>query len=259
VDRDEWSPPSSVEWKPTKPVEFISGEDTWNSEGLEMYSYEEDKPQEDMVSRVVEVLDEGSPFMNPQRVLHSRLPKKRPRKRFVRPSKSTGERDEYERSKERDRKFAKERHPNSPQKWNGKRWTTERWTAERNKVLDEYGITQVILDNLDHAYHYHNSIEPLTEISWRTVGIGATLLKVKQYAGQFDSVLQKLKSLGSQLQTAKDEKERNKIDGEIVKTNADLLQSLRRMEVWSSLVPASGLVGLEKSILKKLKSKPRRR
>ena len=255
MDRDEWSPPSSVKWKPSKPMEFISGEDTWNSEGLDMYSYEEDKPQEDMVSKVVEVLDEGSPFMTHNRILHSRVPKKRPRKRFVpRPSKTTGERDEYERSKESDRKFAKEKHHNTPMKWNGKRWTTE-----KNEVLDEYGITQVILDNLDHAYQYHNSIEPLAEISWRIVGIGATLLKVKQYAGQVDSGIQKLKCLGSQLQTAKDEKERNRIDGEIAKTNADVLQGLRKMEVWSSLVPASGLVGLEKSILKKLKSKPRRR
>ena len=255
MDRDEWSPPSSVKWKPSKPMEFISGEDTWNSEGLDMYSYGEDKPQEDMVSKVVEVLDEGSPFMTHNRILHSRVPKKRPRKRFVpRPSKTTGERDEYERSKESDRKFAKEKHPNTPMKWNGNRWTTK-----KNEVLDEYGITQVILDNLDHAYQYHNSIEPLAEISWRTVGIGATLLKVKQYAGQVDSGIQKLKSLGSQLQTAKDEKERNRIDGEIVKTNADVLQGLRKMEVWSSLVPASGLVGLEKSILKKLKSTTRRR
>ena len=29
MDRDEWSPPSSVKWKPSKPMEFISGEDTW--------------------------------------------------------------------------------------------------------------------------------------------------------------------------------------------------------------------------------------
>ena len=210
--------------------------------------------QEDMVSKVVEVLDEGSVYYGPIRVMKYAYKKRPPRKRFIRPSKNTGERDDYERSKESDRKFAKEKHPNTPLKWNGKRWS-----AEKNEVLDEYGITQVILDNLDHAYQYHNSIEPLTEISWRTVGMGATLLKVKQYAGQVDSAAQKLKSLGSQLQTAKDETERNKINGEIVKTNADVLQSLRRMEVWSSLVPASGLVGLEKSILKKLKSKPRRR
>ena len=210
--------------------------------------------QEDMVSKVVEVLDEGSVYYGPRRVMKYAYKKRPPRKRFIRPSKTTGERDDYERSKESDRKFAKEKHPNTAMKWNGKRWTTE-----KNEVLDEYGITQVILDNLDHAYQYHNSIEPLTEISWRTVGMGATLLKVKQYAGQVDSATQKLKSLGSQLQTAKDETERNKINGGIVKTNADVLQSLRRMEVWSSLVPASGLVGLEKSILKKLKSKPRRR
>ena len=200
--------------------------------------------QEDMVSKVVEVLDERRIHLSPRRI----------RKRFIRPSDVTGERDEYEKSKERDRKFAKVNHPNTPQKWNGKRWTTK-----KNEVLDEYGLTQVILDNLDLTYEYHNSIQPLTEISWRTVGIGATLLKVKQYAGQVDSAVMKMKSLGSQLQTAKDETERNKINGEIVKTNADALQSLRRMEVWSSLVPASGLVGLEKSILKKLKSKPRRR
>ena len=210
--------------------------------------------QEDMVSKVVEVLDEGSVYYGPRRVMKYAYKKRPPRKSFIRPSKTTGERDDYERSKESDRKFAKDKHPNTPLKWNG-----IRWSAEKNEVLDEYGITQVILDNLDHAYQYHNSIEPLAEISWRTVGIGATLLKVKQYAGQVDSGIQKLKSLGSQLQTAKDEKERNRIDGEIVKTNADVLQGLRRMEVWSSLVPASGLVGLEKSILKKLKSKPRRR
>ena len=82
--------------------------------------------QEDMVSKVIEVLDERNMYHEPQRV----------RKRFIRPSKTTGERDEYERSKESDRKFAKEKHPNTAMKWNGKRWTTE-----KNEVLDEYGIT----------------------------------------------------------------------------------------------------------------------
>ena len=92
--------------------------------------------QEDMVSKVVEVLDEGSVYYGPRRVMKYAYKKRPPRKRFIRPSKTTGERDDYERSKESDRKFAKEKHPNTPLKWNGKRWTTE-----KNEVLDEYGIT----------------------------------------------------------------------------------------------------------------------
>jgi hypothetical protein len=61
-----------------------------------------------LVEQVVEVLNEGNPYMDGNRVLKKYLRKAPPRKRFIaRPAKTTGERDTYERSKEQQRKLAK--------------------------------------------------------------------------------------------------------------------------------------------------------
>ena len=137
--------------------------------------------------------------------------------------------NENPREKERQRKDIKRSHPFIKLKWNDAR---KKWLKRAEELEEEKQI--------------------LLEVSWRTIGIGASLLKVKQYANKVDSSIQQLKSLGSSLATAKDENERNKIQGEIVKTEADILLGLRKMELYSSLVPASGLVGMEKSITKKL-------
>jgi hypothetical protein len=90
------------------------------------------------------------------------------------------------------------------------------------------------------------------------VGIGVSLGKIKQYANKVDTGIQKIKSLGNTLKTAKNETDRNRIHGEIAIVDADVLSGLRSMEMYSSLLTASGLVGLEKTLIKKLKSTKRR-
>ena len=135
---------------------------------------------DDMVTRVVEVLSEKNPFMSPSRVLHSRVPKKRPRQRFVpRPAKTTGEREVHDRSKEQQRKEIKQRHPNTPLKWTGHRWELKAKEHEDRKeeIEERYGLG------------------PLYEISLRTVAIGGYLAKVKQYANKVDSFVARMKSL----------------------------------------------------------------
>ena len=85
-------------------------------------------------------------------------------------------------------------------------------------------------------------------------------MKVKQYASQVDKGVMKLKSLSSNLQNLSDEKERNRITSEIVRTDADVLSSLRKMEMYSSLVSASGGLGVDRTynLLKKMEKQKRR-
>jgi hypothetical protein len=90
------------------------------------------------------------------------------------------------------------------------------------------------------------------------VGIGISLGKIKQYANKVDTGIQKIKSLGNTLKTAKNETDRNRIHGEISIADADVLSGLRSMEMYSSLLTASGLVGLEKTLIKKMKTTKRR-
>ena len=76
-----------------------------------------------MVERVVQVLDEGSVYLLPGRVLRSRVPKKRQPLRKIRktlPQTTTGEKEILDKSKEKQRKDVKDRHPNTSLKWDGK-------------------------------------------------------------------------------------------------------------------------------------------
>ena len=57
----------------------------------------------DMVSQVVQVLDEGNPFMSSTRVVKSRVKKLQRRRTPIRPAKTTGELDAFEKHKERER------------------------------------------------------------------------------------------------------------------------------------------------------------
>ena len=193
-----------------------------------------------MVERVVEILDEGSFYLLPGRVLRSRVPKKRQPLRKIRktlPHTTTGETELLDKSKERQRKEVKDRHPNTPLKWDGHRWTT--YQKQKEKIEDQ--------------------VQPIDEISLRTGAIGGFLMKIKQYASQVDGVT-KLKSLSSNLQNVSDEKERNRITSEIVRTDADVLSSLRKMEMYSSLVSASGGLGVDRTykLLKKMEKQKRR-
>ena len=190
-----------------------------------------------MVDQVVDVLDEGSPFMNRQRVLHSRLPKKRPIRKIRRTSSktTTGEKEILDKSKEKLRKDVKSGHTNTPLKWDGHRWITYQ---KRKEELEQ----QV------------NSIQ---EISLRTGFIGSFLLKVKQYGNKVDQGVSKLKSLSSSLNTVKDDKERDKIQSEIIKIDGDVFLSLRKMIMYVGLVSGSGGVGGDRTykLLKKMEKR----
>jgi len=196
---------------------------------------------ETMVERVVQVLDEGSFYLLPGRILRSRVPKKRQPLRKIRktlPHTTTGETELLDKSKERQRKEVKDRHPNTPLKWDGHRWTTYQ---NKKEELEQ-------------------QIKSIQEISLRSGLIGGFLMKVKQYASQVDKGVMKLKSLSSNLQNVSDEKERNRIQGEIVRTEADVLSPLRKMEMYSSLVSASGGLGVDRTykLLKNMEKQKRR-
>ena len=200
---------------------------------------------DDMVTRVVEVLSEKNPFMSPSRVLHSRVPKKRPRQRFVpRPAKTTGEREVHDRSKEQQRKEIKQRHPNTPLKWTGHRWELKAKEHEDRKeeIEERYGLV------------------PLYEISLRTVAIGGYLAKVKQYSTKVDSYVARMKSLASDLSRADTPEKKSRIESELWKTDADVLWNMRKMNIYSALVSASGGLGAPKEtvkLLKKIRGKKR--
>jgi hypothetical protein len=194
-----------------------------------------------MVEQVVEILDEGSFYLLPGRILRSRVPKKRQPLRKIRktlPQTTTGEKEILDKSKEKQRKDVKDRHPNTPLKWDGHRWTT--YQKQKEQLEDQ--------------------VQPIDEISLRTGLIGGFLMKVKQYGNKVDQGVSKLKSLSSSLQNASDEKERNRITSEIVRTDADVLSSLRKMEMYSSLVSASGGLGVDRTynLLKKMEKQKRR-
>ena len=192
---------------------------------------------DDMVARVFEVLCEKNPFMSPSRVLHSRVPRKRPRQRFVpRPAKTTGEREVHDRSKEQQRKEIKQRHPNTPLKWTGHRWELKAKEHEDRKeeIEERYGLV------------------PLYEISLRTVAIGGYLAKVKQYSSKVDSYVARMKSLASDLSRADTPEKKARIESELWKTDADVLLNMRKMNIYGALVSASGGLGVPKETVKLL-------
>ena len=191
-----------------------------------------------MVERVVQVLDEGSVYLLPGRVLRSRVPKRRQPLRKIRktfPHTTTGEKELLDKSKEKQRKDVKDRHPNTPLKWDGNRWSTY----------------------LNKKEELEQQLQPLDEISLRTGLIGGFLMKVKQYGNKVDQGVSKLKSLSSSLNTVKDDKQRDRIHSEIVKTDGEVFQSLRKMIMYVGLVSGSGGVGGDRTykLLKKMEKR----
>ena len=156
----------------------------------------------------------------------------------VKPAKTTGERDTYEKTKERERKDIKRSRPNASLKWDGQRWKIRQ--KEKEKIME------IVLS--------------LQEISLRTGFIGGFLLKVRQYGSEVDKGVNKLKSLSSSLNTVNDDKERDKIHSEIVKTDGDVFQSLRRMIMYVGLVSGSGGLGGDRTykLLKKMEKQIKR-
>ena len=193
----------------------------------------------DMVSQVVQVLDEGNPFMSPTRVLHSRVRKIQRKRKPIRPATGAGKVDAFEKHKERQRKQAKDTHLNVSLRWNdgAKRWLV------RQQENDE------ILRQTEH----------LNEISLRTIGIGASLGLVKRWSSKATQGINKLKSLGTRLTTASNDPERTKLYGEIVSVDAAVFDALRKMLMYSATLNTSGLIGLERTLTKKLTFTKQRR
>ena len=102
-----------------------------------------------------------------------------------------------------------------------------------------------------------NDVEQLDEGILRTGSILSFLGKVKQYGNQVDTGVSKLKSLSSTLGKQTDEKERNKIMGQIKTVDSQVIQTIRKMIMYSSLISVSGLIGLDKSITKQMKKRRR--
>jgi len=154
----------------------------------------------------------------------------------LKPAKTTGELDDYEKDKERKRKDVKQRHPNVPLKWNGHRWTLKSKGHEDHKrrIEEKYDLV------------------PLYEISLRTVAIGGYLAKVKQYANKVDTTVTKMKSLASDLSRADTPEKKTKIESELWKTDADVLLNMRKMNIYGALVSASGGLGAPKETVKLL-------
>ena len=192
-----------------------------------------------MVSQVVQVLDEGNPFMSPTRVLHSRVRKIQRKRKPIRPATGAGKVDAFEKHKERQRKQAKDTHPNVSLRWNdgAKRWLV------RQQENDE------ILRQTEH----------LNEISLRTIGIGASLGLVKSWSSKATQEINKLKSLGTLLRSASNDSERAKLYGEIVGIDAAVFDALRKMLMYSATLTTSGLIGLERTLIKKLTFTKQRR
>jgi len=154
-------------------------------------------------------------------------------------SKTTGELDTFEKQKERQRKQAKDTHQNVSLKWdNG----AKRWLV-RQQENDEI---------LRHTEH-------LNEISLRTIGIGASLGLVKSWSSKATQEINKLKSLGTRLKTAPDDAQRTKLHGEIVSVDATVFDALRKMMIYTATLNTSGLIGLERTLTKKLTFTKQRR
>ena len=82
-------------------------------------------------------------------------------------------------------------------------------------------------------------------------------MKVKQYGSEVDKGVNKLKSLSSALNTVSDDKDRDKIQSEIIKIDGDVFLSLRKMIMYVGLVSGSGGVGGDRTykLLKKMEKR----
>lgn len=96
---------------------------------------------------------------------------------------------------------------------------------------------------------------PLIELSLRTMAIGGYLVKVKQYANKVDQGVSRMKSLASDLSSADTPEKKTKIESELWRTDADVLGNLRKMDIYSALVSASGGLGAPKETVKLLTKK----
>ncbi len=202
----------------------------------------------DMVSAVVEVLDEGSPYLLPGPVLRSRLPKKRSRQRVIKPVRSSspgGEQDIRDKSKERIRKIVKKENPNQSMKLVQRTQDSSYYSSRTN-------------ERLERLHYLEQKMTELNEISLRTISSVASLAKMRQHQNRVKSGVQKMNSLASALKSAPDDTQRNRIDSQWRIEKGKVDAALADMEWWSAFLTLSGSFRLEKSLIKKLKNTKRR-
>ena len=119
-------------------------------------------------------------------------------------------------------------------------------------------VVDEVVKVLDKDTRVSNA-ELITEITLRTGAIAIYLAKVKQYANKVDSGVMKLKTLSNSLKSVATDEERNKLEGEIVRVDADVLMALRKMQMYSALVSASGGLGAPKETTKLIKKMEKRK
>ena len=119
-------------------------------------------------------------------------------------------------------------------------------------------VVDEVVKVLDKDTRVSNA-ELITEITLRTGAIAIYLAKVKQYANKVDSGVMKLKTLSNSLKSVATDEERNKLEGEIVSVDADVLMALRKMQMYSALVSASGGLGAPKETAKLIKKMEKRK
>ena len=141
--------------------------------------------------------------------------------------------------------MSKNNHPNTSQKWDGYRWITRTKEHEvrKEEIKEQHGLVA------------------LYELSLRTGTIAVYLAKVKQYANDVDKGVTKMRSLASRLTSAKTPEMEKKVQGELWNADAYVLQSLRKMDMYSALVSASGGLGADRTykLLKQKMGKKKRK
>ena len=113
----------------------------------------------DMVSKVVAILDEGSAYLLPGRVLRSRVPKKQQPRRKIKPilpSKTTGERETYTKSKERDRKEKKALSGHTALRWDGHSWMPRKRDSDyyKEKLRNHTSRKEEVEAQLQHLLSF---------------------------------------------------------------------------------------------------------
>lgn len=104
------------------------------------------------------------------------------------------------------------------------------------------------LSNTHTAELSEETIKLLTEISWRTVGLGVSLANIHRHHKTRDNEAKKLKSLGSSLQTSKTDEDRWKILGQIIAVIGNITIPQAKNDWWQGAATASGSVGIDKKI-----------
>jgi len=93
-----------------------------------------------------------------------------------------------------------------------------------------------------------DELEPLNEIiSFRTVAIGGLVAKIKQVATKIDGEVRRLHQTASSLSRSKSPEEGTKPLADALQTIGNLFYLQRKMQMYQSLVSASGGLGADRT------------